>query len=72
MSEAHDAANRLLQCYIDGDRDGWKAIRDGLSDEVRPFALGLEKQQRLMFEHNDFRYLGWCTVRPSDDERSED
>lgn len=72
MSVEHEAANRLIQCYVDGDREGWKAIRDGLSPDIRETALSLEKRQRLMFEFDDYRYLGWCTVRPGNGKRSED
>lgn len=72
MSAIHEAANRLLQCYVDGDRAGWKSVRDGVPCETRETVLALEKRQRLMFEFDDYRYLGWCTVRPGDGKRSED
>lgn len=65
MSIIHVEANRMLQCYLDADREGWKEIRGLLPAEIREFVLDLEKRQRLMFEFNDFRYLSWCTVRPN-------
>ena len=72
MRPEHEAANRLLQCYVEGDREGWKAERDSLPEAIKAPALALEKQQRLMFEFEDYRYLGWCSVRPKDDKRAKD
>ena len=62
MRPEHKAANQMLQCFVDGDRDGWKKIRDSLPADIKLTVLAREQEQRLMFR--EFRYYGWCNVRP--------
>ncbi len=59
----HSYANQMLQCVVDKDRIGWKRIKDSLPKDIKQRVLSKEQQQRLMFK--EFRYFGWCTVRPA-------
>jgi hypothetical protein len=62
MRPEHEAANQMLQCFVDGDREGWRKIRDSLPADIKPFVRAREQEQRLMFKEH--RYYGWCNVRP--------
>ncbi len=64
MERIFRKANEMLQCYVDGDRQGWKKIRDSLPADIKQSVLDKEQQQRLMFR--EFRFYAWCTVRPQE------
>lgn len=58
----YERANAMLQCAVNKDRQGWKMIRDSLPEDIKPHVMRREQEQRLMFK--EYRYFGWCTVRP--------
>ena len=65
MRPEHLAANQMLQCYVDEDKEGMISIYNSLENGLKEVVAPLVKRQRLMFNHDDYRYLCWCTVRPN-------
>ncbi|MCV6612428.1 MAG: hypothetical protein OIF55_16830 [Amphritea sp.] len=62
--QIHEAANAVLAKYP--DQDAMELVFYGYSKQIQEYAAPLIKRQRLMFQHNDNRFLPWCTVRPDD------
>ncbi len=60
MRPEHLAANAVLAEYP--DVKAMKRVFDQYDRGIRSVVAPLVKRQRLMFR--EFRYFGWCDVRP--------
>ncbi|WP_299195720.1 hypothetical protein [uncultured Amphritea sp.] len=70
MRPEHEAANAALSHWP--DKAAMRKALQAYDRAVKLIAGDLVKRQMLMFEFEDYRYFGWCTVRPGNDKRTED
>lgn len=71
MKSVYDIANELVQCYVDrAGAEKAESIISSVPWDVGARAREKARIQCLMILFKDYRYFGWCRVRPDYDKRT--